>query len=287
VSLQFSKYQGCGNDFLLVHGGDMTAGLARALCDRHFGVGADGVIVIGPPRDRDAADFSFLLYNADGGIAELSGNGLRCVGAFLYDRGLHQSTTIRLEAAGQVRTLDLVLAGGTDGGPSAGAGGGRVTGVRVDMGVASEEGEVELHGLRWKLVTTGNPHAVTFVDRIEEAPVEAIGPLVENDPMFPNRTNVEFVSVAGPETLDVRFWERGVGVTLASGTGSCASVVASGLPRATVRTLGGDLRIERRDDAGLTMTGPAEHVFDGTFGGTLGGNAPTGHRSALIERTTV
>lgn len=246
----------------------MTAELARAMCDRHFGVGADGVIVIGP---SEVADFSFLLYNADGGIAELSGNGLRCVGAYLHERGLHLSTTIRVEAAGRVKTLDLVLGGGADGG--------KVIGVRVDMGVPSEGDEVELHGLKWKLLTTGNPHAVTFVDDIEEAPVEEIGPLVENDPLFPNRTNVEFVHVAGAETLDVRFWERGVGVTLASGTGSCASVVASGLPRATVRTLGGDLLIERRDDGGLTMTGPAEHVFDGAW------DAPTSHFPAM-ERTT-
>jgi diaminopimelate epimerase len=250
VSLQFSKYQGCGNDFLLVYGGEMTAELARAMCDRHFGVGADGVIVIGA---SDAADFSFLLHNADGGIAELSGNGLRCVGAYLHERGLHPSTTITLEAAGQIKTLDLVVEDGT------------VTGVRVDMGVPTVVGEVELHGRSWKLVTTGNPHAVTFVDRIEEAPVEEIGPLVEHDPMFPNRTNVEFVQRNGPYTLDVRFWERGVGVTLASGTGSCASVVASGLPSATVRTLGGDLHIERRGDGGLVMTGPAEHVFDGSL----------------------
>jgi diaminopimelate epimerase len=258
VNLQFSKYQACGNDFLLVHGGTMTAGLARAMCDRHFGVGADGVIVIG---DSDVADFSFLLYNADGSIAELSGNGLRCVGAFLHARGLHMGTTLTIEAAGQVKTLDLEVNGGL------------VTGVRVDMGVPSEGGEVELHGLTWKLVTTGNPHAVTLVHRIEDAPVEEIGPLVENDPRFPNRTNVEFVHVAGPDTLDVRFWERGVGVTLASGTGSCASLVASGLRRATVRTFGGDLLVERRDDGGLTMTGPAEHVFDGTLG-CLNGKQP-------------
>jgi diaminopimelate epimerase len=254
VGLEFSKYQGCGNDFLLVHGGSMTPGMARAMCDRHFGVGADGVIVIG---DSDVADFSFLLYNADGGIAELSGNGLRCVGAFLHERGLHHSTKLTVEAAGQVKTLDVVLKCGV------------VVGVSVDMGVPSEGGEVQLHGRTWKLVRTGNPHAVTLVGRIEEASaalVEEIGPLVEHDPMFPNRTNVEFVHVAGPDTLDVRFWERGVGVTLASGTGSCASLVASGLPKATVRTLGGELLVERRQDGGLTMTGPAEHVFDGTIG---------------------
>jgi diaminopimelate epimerase len=254
MTLEFSKYQGCGNDFLLVQGGGMTAGLARFMCDRHFGVGADGVIVIGP---SDVADFSFLLYNADGGVAEVSGNGLRCVGAFLHERGLHPSMTIRVEAGGEVKTLEVVL--------DDGSAGRKVTGVRVDMGMPSEGGQVDLHGRRWTLVTTGNPHAVTFLDRIEDAPVEELGPLVERDPLFPNRTNVEFVQIAGPETLDVRFWERGVGVTLASGTGSCASVVASGLPRATVRTLGGTLLVERRDDGGLTMTGPAEHVFDGVL----------------------
>jgi diaminopimelate epimerase len=250
VGLEFSKYQASGNDFLLVYGGEMTAELARAMCDRHFGVGADGVIVIGT---SEIADYSFLLYNADGGIAELSGNGLRCVGAYLHARGIHPSTTLTLEAAGQIKTLDLVVEGG------------KVTGVTVDMGHPTQGAEVELHGLTWTLLTTGNPHAVTFVDDIEKAPVEEIGPLVENDPLFPNRTNVEFVQRAGPETLDVRFWERGVGVTLASGTGSCASLVASGLPKATVRTLGGDILIERREDGGLTMTGPAEHVFDGTL----------------------
>jgi diaminopimelate epimerase len=253
MSLPFAKYQGCGNDFLLVYDRAVDAGLARRLCERHFGVGADGVIVITPHADPAVADFSFLLYNADGGIAEVSGNGLRCVGAFLHERGLHASTTIRVEAADEVKVLDLVVSDG------------RVTGVRVDMGTAQEDGEVELHGRRWKRVTTGNPHAVTFVDDIERAPVEELGPLVENDPLFPNRTNVEFVAVTGADRLDVRFWERGVGVTLASGTGSCASVVAAGLPRATVRTLGGDILVERDAAGRITMTGPAEHVFDGTL----------------------
>ncbi|MGH2705876.1 MAG: diaminopimelate epimerase [Actinomycetota bacterium] len=247
MSLPFTKYHGLGNDFILVFEEDVDAGRARQLCDRHFGVGADGVIVV---RRSEIADFSFLLFNADGGIAEVSGNGLRCVGKFLYEKGYHPEPVIKIEAAGDTKVLELVLEGGL------------VEAVRVDMGVASEEGDIELHGFHWRRVSIGNPHAVTFVDDVDAAPVTEIGPLVERDPVFPNRTNVEFARAAG-EVIDVRFWERGVGVTLASGSGSCAAVVAAGLTRATVRTLGGDLSIQRDDAGRLFMTGPATHVFDG------------------------
>jgi diaminopimelate epimerase len=247
--LAFSKYHGLGNDFLLVYDQEITADLARRLCDRHFGVGADGVIVIAP---SERADFSFLLYNADGGEAEVSGNGLRCVGKFLYDKGLHGSPVMRIEAAGEVKTLELQVAEGV------------VEGVRADMGVPVEEGEIELFDRLWRKVRTGNPHAVTFVDDIESAPVTELGPLVENHPTFPDRTNVEFVRRDGG-SIDVRFWERGVGVTLASGTGSCAAVVAAGMPGARVRTLGGELTVERDRAGRVFMTGPATHVFDATL----------------------
>lgn len=244
---EFSKYEGLGNDFLLVFEQEMTADLARRMCDRHRGVGADGVIVI---ARSDAADFSFLLYNADGSIAEVSGNGLRCVGKFLYERGHHRDTTLKVEAGGSIKVLELAVEGG------------KVASVRADMGLPTEEGDIELHGRVWKRVYTGNPHAVTFVDDIEKAPVEELGPKVESDPAFPNRTNVEFVQVDG-DVLHVRFWERGVGVTMASGTGSCAATVAAGLGRATVRTLGGELLIEIDDAGRVFMSGPARHVFDG------------------------
>ena len=247
MTIEFSKYHGLGNDFILVYGQPMDASSARALCHRNLGVGGDGVIVI----DRShTADFSFLLYNADGGVAEVSGNGLRCVGKFLYDRGLHGGTTVTVEAAGQVKVLDLVVEDGV------------VTSVRADMGIPVEEPDIELHGRVWKRTITGNPHATTFVDDIDSAPVAVLGPLIENDPAFPNRTNVEFAKVEG-DVLHARFWERGVGVTQSSGTGSCACLVASGLRRATVRTPGGDLLIEREPDGRLFMTGPAVHVFDG------------------------
>lgn len=247
MSLEFSKYHGLSNDFLLVYEQEVDGELARSMCERHTGVGADGVIVI---RRSTSADFTFTLFNADGGVAEVSGNGLRCVGKFLYEKGLHASPIVNVEAAGEVKVLELDIKDGT------------VQNVRADMGLPKDEGEVELQGLSWKLVNTGNPHAVTVVDDIDTAPVTELGPLIENDPMFPDRTNVEFIHVEG-DVVHARFWERGVGVTMASGTGSCASLVASGLKKGTVRTLGGDLSIELDPAGRLFMSGPAVHVFDG------------------------
>ena len=247
MPIEFAKYQGLGNDFILLFDQSIVPEVARQLCHRNFGVGGDGVIVIGP---SERADFTFTLYNADGGLAEVSGNGLRCVGKFLYDRGFHRETTVKIEAGGDVKVLELNVRQG------------QVESVRADLGTARNLGRIELHGRVWNLIETGNPHAVTLVDDIRFAPVTEIGPLVENDPAFPNRTNVEFVQVEG-DVLHARFWERGVGLTLSSGTGSCACLVASGLERATVRTPGGDLQIERSDDGRLFMTGPAVHVFDG------------------------
>lgn len=247
MTIDFSKYHGLGNDFILVYSQQMDARTAVWMCDRNLGVGGDGVIQIGP---SDTADFSFILYNADGGIAEVSGNGLRCVGKFLYDNGHHKKTTVTVEAGGQLKVLDLTVEEGL------------VTSVRADMGIPVEEEDITLHGRVWKRCITGNPHATTFVDDIDAAPVTELGPLIENDPAFPNRTNVEFAKVQG-DVIHARFWERGVGVTQSSGTGSSACLVASGLPRATVRTPGGDLLIEREPDGRLFMTGPAVHVFDG------------------------
>jgi diaminopimelate epimerase len=245
VGIEFSKYHGLGNDFILVFEQPLDAKVARQMCDRNLGVGADGVILI---TRGERADFSFLLYNADGGIAEVSGNGLRCVGKYLYDRGLHPATTLTLEAAGQIKTLELTVADGV------------TTAVRADMGVPQRLGPIELQGRVWIRVLTGNPHAVTFIDDLNTAPVTELGPLIENDPAFPDRTNVEFARVEG-KVVHARFWERGVGVTQASGTGASACVVAAELAEATVRMPGGELLIEQIDGR-LYMTGPAAHVFD-------------------------
>ena len=247
--IEFSKYHGLGNDFIVIFVEDVTPELARFMCDRHFGIGADGVIRLIPASNPDY-DFHFRLFNADGGPAEVSGNGLRCVGKFLHEAGLWSQARIRVETGGQVKVLEITVEGGN------------VASVRVDMGQAEVQGTVELFDRAWTRVLTGNPHAVSMVDDIESAPVNELGPLMEVHESFPNRTNVEFVQVEGPELISVRFWERGVGPTLASGSGSVASVVAAGLDRATVRTLGGDLLVERGPDGHIYQTGPAVHIFD-------------------------
>ena len=250
--LEFSKYQGAGNDFVLIFVEDVTPELARYICDRHFGIGADGVIRIIPASNPDY-DFHFRLFNSDGGQAEVSGNGLRCLGKFLHEAGLWSQARIRVEAGNQVKVIEVKVSEGD------------VESVRVDMGVPTSEGTVELRGRTWHRVQVGNPHAVTLVDDIDVVPVDEIGPLIENDPTFPNRTNVEFVQVDGPDEISVRFWERGVGPTLASGSGSVAAVVAAGLQKARVHTPGGDLAVEVGPDGHAYQTGPVRHVFDGAL----------------------
>ena len=250
--LEFSKYEGLGNDFIIIFVEDMTPQLARFMCDRHFGIGADGVIRIVPSSNPDF-DFHFRLFNSDGGQAEVSGNGLRCVGRFLHEAGLWSQPRIKVETGGQVKAIEVSVSGG------------EVSSVRVDMGPAEVQGTVDLFDRTWHKVVTGNPHAVTMVDDIEAAPVTQLGPKVETHELFPNRTNVEFCKVEGPDAISVRFWERGVGVTLASGSGSTAAVVAAGLDRATVRTLGGDLLVEKGPDGHLYQSGPVKHIFDGAL----------------------
>ena len=250
--IEFSKYEGLGNDFVLIFVEDVTPDLARYICDRHFGVGADGVIRIIPSSSPDY-DFHFRLFNADGGLAEVSGNGLRCVALFLHEAGLWSPLTVRLETGGAAKRVELTIVDG------------EAAQARVDMGPADVQEPIALFDRLWHRVLTGNPHAVTMVDDVEQAPVADLGPQVEVHEAFPNRTNVEFVQVHGPEEISVRFWERGVGPTLASGSGSTASVVAADLVRAVVHTLGGDLLVEKGDDGHMYQTGPAMHVFDGAL----------------------
>ncbi|HEU5003477.1 MAG TPA: diaminopimelate epimerase [Actinomycetota bacterium] len=250
--IEFSKYQGLGNDFIIIFIEDVTPELARFACDRHFGIGADGIIRLVPSSSPEI-DFHFRLFNADGGVAEVSGNGLRCVGRFLHEAGLWSQPRIRVECGGDIKVVEIAVAEG------------EVASVRVDMGVPQLQGTVELFDRTWHKVATGNPHAVTIVEDLAVVPILELGPQVETHDHFPNRTNVEFVQVEGDDALAVRFWERGVGVTLASGSGSTAAVAAAGLDRATVRTLGGDLVVERGEDGHLYQTGPAAHVYDGAL----------------------
>ena len=273
--MRFTKMQGIGNDYVYVNCFDETveepAAAAVRLSDRHFGVGSDGLILICP---SEKADFRMRMFNADGSEGAMCGNGIRCVGEYVRDRGLTDRDEITVETLAGIKTLRLLRTGGI------------TEAVQVDMGrpgLACSEVPVLCDGdrfvdrpleaggvtLRFTCVSMGNPHAVTFVEDTGAAAVETVGPLFEKHPAFPQRANVEFIQRVDGQTLKMRVWERGSGETLACGTGACASVVAAvtnGLcgREATVKLLGGDLRI-RWDEADdhVYMTGPAEFVFDG------------------------
>ncbi len=273
--MKFVKMQGAGNDYVYVNcfeeRVDDRPALARFVSDRHFGVGGDGLICICP---SDTADFKMDMYNADGSSAAMCGNSIRCVGKYVYDRGLTDKTTITVESGGAVKTLWLNVRDG------------KVDTVRVDMGSPELRPEkipvdlpvervvevpVSIGGERWFItcVSMGNPHAVVFVDDVESLRLESIGPEFEHNSIFPERTNTEFVQVVDENTLRMRVWERGSGETLACGTGACASLVAATLTgrcsgSAKVLLRGGELFIEwDRENNKVYMTGPAVAVFEG------------------------
>lgn len=275
--MRFTKMQGCGNDYVYIDGDkeripvQEKPELVRRLSDRHFGIGGDGVIFINP---SDEADFEMEMYNADGTRAEMCGNGIRCVGKFVYDKGLTNKTDITVISAGKVKYLTLFVKDG------------KVETVRVNMGApeltaasvpvlcektqaVDEPISVQDRTYRMTCVSMGNPHAVVFMDDVESLAIEQIGPRFENHERFPKRTNTEFVKVIDKNTVQMRVWERGTGETLACGTGACATVVAcvlNGLTEetVTVKLLGGDLTVTWDREADLVyMTGPAATVFDG------------------------
>lgn len=284
--MRFAKYHGLGNDFVIV---DLRAAeaaesayvqepaSARAICDRRFGVGADGVLVILP---SDRADARMRVLNADGSEAEMCGNGLRCVVKYLYDRDPSmRRETLRIDTGAGVLVCDIAFDGRT------------VTGVTVDMGAPRlERGQIpmvgpasercvavplEVHGKELTLtaVSMGNPHVIAFVDSSGgalRALAESVGPPLERHAWFPQRTNVEFAHVRGPGDIELVVWERGCGITLACGTGACATVVAACLngladvdQDTTIHLLGGDLVIKVAPEyQTVYMCGPATHVFD-------------------------
>ena len=283
--MHFTKMEGCGNDYVYVNGfeekipKEEKPELVRRLSDRHFGIGGDGVIFINPAEE---ADFEMEMYNADGTRAEMCGNGIRCVGKFVYDKGLTDKEQITVISAGKVKYLDLTVertAGRQDVR-------GVVTKVRVNMGspilepsqipvkaegstVVDEPVTVDGREYRMTCVSMGNPHAVVFTEGVAQLKLEQIGPPFENHERFPNRTNTEFVEIIDRRTVFMRVWERGTGETLACGTGCCATAVAcilNGLTDdlVTVKLLGGELLIEwDRDNNLIYMTGPATTVFEG------------------------
>jgi diaminopimelate epimerase len=248
---------GVGNDFIVfdaseVAGLDLPA-LAGKACDRHFGVGADGILV---PDLSEVADLKMVHFNSDGSPSEMCGNGLRCLARYAKDRGLVEGDALSVETGAGVKKVVLL-----DGGSS-----------RVDMGPPAFGPEVELHGFRFLRVSMGNPHAVALLGSEEEVgalDLREVGLPVENDPLFPEKTNVEFVYVRDEHEVRMRIWERGAGETLASGSGSCAAVVAAvrrGLAQSPVRVRldGGVVEVEWAGDGEpVYMTGPAEYVFEG------------------------
>lgn len=273
--MKFTKMQGLGNDYVYVNCMEQmvedAAETARRVSDRHFGIGSDGLILICP---SDKADFEMRMYNADGSRGEMCGNGIRCVGKYVYDYGLTDKTSLYVETLGGIKHLFLEVEGG------------KVSLVKVDMGPAILEPEkipvtaegsrvvdeplcVDGKTFRMTCVSMGNPHAVIYVDDVQGMDLEKTGPSFENHERFPNRINTEFAHVLDRNTVEMRVWERGSGETLACGTGACAVAVASILngyteDQVTVRLLGGDLKIEwDRETNKVYMTGPAEVVFDG------------------------
>ncbi len=280
--MEFAKMHGLGNDFVVVDGfreklaEEALPDIAKSLCDRHFGIGSDGLILVLPSR---VANVRMRMFNPDGSEAEMCGNGIRCFGKFVYDRGINRDNPLTVETLAGIKTIKLTVEEG------------KVVSARVDMGkprfsrseipmaptssgsadkVIGETIKVDGKKFEVTCVSMGNPHCVIFEDDVDTFPVEKIGPLVENHRLFPQRTNVEFVQVLNTKEIKVRVWERGAGITPACGTGACASAVASNLNgktgrKVTVHLPGGDLFIEWLGNDHVSMTGPAVEVFTGNI----------------------
>ena len=281
--LKFTKMEGIGNDYVYIDNINQTVDnpneLSKRISDRHFGIGSDGLILI---SESNQADFKMNIYNPDGSEAEMCGNGIRCVGKFVYDKGLTDKTEVTIETLAGIKILELTLENG------------KVSSVKVDMGkpileadkipVINYELQRSSEGISFvntdidllinkptKLtcVSMGNPHAICFVDNVNDIDIEKFGPKIENDKNFPNRTNVEFIDIVNSKEINMRVWERGAGETLACGTGACASVVASVLNSYTereviVNLLGGKLEISYdKNDNHVYLKGPARIVYEG------------------------
>ena len=273
--IKFTKMHGLGNDYVYMdaihqHIEDEST-LAQFVSNRNFGIGSDGLILI---CKSEKADFKMRMFNSDGSEAEMCGNGIRCVGKFVYDKGLTQKTEVTIETLAGIKTVQLNVKNG------------KVETVKVDMGepilepkeipVISEEKPVKNLKLKaedkefvFTCVSMGNPHAITIVDNTKEFDVEKYGKVLEVNKAFPNKTNVEFIEIVDKNNIKMRVWERGAGETLACGTGACASVVACVLNNliernVNVELLGGKLEIEwNKNDNHVYMTGPAVTVFEG------------------------
>ncbi len=265
--MKFSKMQGIGNDYIYVDCFSETvedpAETARKMSDRHFGVGSDGLVLICPDSN---ADFRMRMYNSDGSESEMCGNAARCIGKYVFDRGLTKKTEISLMTGAGLKILQIRAKDG------------KAESVRVDMGEPEVLGtgeKVEARGrvFPFTRVSTGNPHAVIFLDEVEDFDVAGYGTVIEHDPLFPNRTNTEFAKILPGDRIRMRVWARGAGETMACGTGACATLVAAaanGLTgrKAILELNGGNLLIEWDNATNhIFQEGPAEFVFDGVWPG--------------------
>ncbi len=288
--MRFVKMHGIGNDYVYVDGFYQQVPdpqrLAVAVADRHFGVGADGLILVLPPSEGIDAHVRMRMFNADGSEGEMCGNGVRCVAKFAYDRNLARANPMRVETGRGVLSLDLHLVGGrvtVDMDEPILAGRRIPTTYDTDQVVNVPLAEAwlladmpwfEAAGMQKQMtcVSMGNPHVIVFCDDVAKVPLEQAGPAMEHAPQFPNRINVHVVQVVSRSELKMRTWERGSGITLACGTGACAVAVAGVLAgrsdrNVLVRLPGGDLEIAWRDDNHVLMTGPATEVFSGDWPG--------------------
>ena len=272
-TVHFTKMHGAGNDYIYVdtqlYDIPDPEKAAIAWSAYHTGIGSDGLVLIGKPKDSRRADYSMRIFNADGSEAMMCGNASRCIGKYLYEKGLTRKDTIRLETLSGVKILKLHIQDNHK----------IVDSVTVDMLKPKLENPEQFIGpsvlaaderiFEGTYVCMGNPHLVIFIDDIKNVNLPAIGPKLENHPLFPERTNVEFVEVLPDGSLRMRVWERGSGITMACGTGACATAVAAYLNhkagrKSRVRMDGGDLQVHWNEtDGHVYMTGPAVKVFDG------------------------
>ncbi|MHB8124252.1 MAG: diaminopimelate epimerase [Desulfitobacteriaceae bacterium] len=276
--MEFWKMHGLGNDFVFLDHFFMTENgfnypdLAQQLCHRQLGIGGDGLVVVLPST---VADARMRIFNPDGSEPEMCGNGIRCFALFVFEKGYVTTNPLTVETLAGVLTLQLTLEGN------------RVRAVRVDMGqpilkpevipvntlmepVIGASLEVEGISLQYSAVSMGNPHCIIFWEDFTTLDLERLGPAIEKHPLFPRKTNVEFVRVDSSEEITLKVWERGAGPTLACGTGACAAAVASVLNGLTERSItvhlpGGDLQIEWGEDNHVYMTGPAVYIFRGIW----------------------
>ncbi len=280
--MKFTKMHGCGNDYIYVYTGDQDIApeergrLSRELSDRHKGIGGDGIIYINP---TDEADFEMEMYNADGSKGAMCGNGIRCVGKFVFDHGLTDKKSLKILTGAGVKRLELIISEGKAVGATVNMGKPILEASKIPVVIKGYESAdrvvdvpIEVMGKEYRItcVSMGNPHCVVFTDKdLKELDLAKTGPLFENHPAFPDRVNTEFIRIKNRTELDMRVWERGSGETMACGTGACASFVAGVLKgvlerKAKVNLIGGELEIRwSGEDGCIYMTGPAETVFEG------------------------